>query len=91
MTNLTRQPGEALAVTCKRLAEDRAMDIAPAVRCALRMASDDLEQVKQQLDEAVRLLRDSLAELKPFHWALSLKGRIRAFLNNMDDRDGKGA
>jgi hypothetical protein len=34
---------ETLAETCRRLAEGRAEDISPAVRCALRMASDSLQ------------------------------------------------
>lgn len=36
---------DTIRETCLRLAEDRGLDIMPAVRCALRMAADEIERL----------------------------------------------
>ena len=50
-----------LADTCLRLAEDRGHAIAPAVRCALRLAADALRQ-EPSVEEVARIINEWFAE-----------------------------
>ena len=72
-------PGrKELADTCLRLAEDRGHAIAPAVRCALRLAADALRQEPSVEEVAAIIHPHAFKSKSTFSWVEAAKITARA-------------